>query len=595
MGRWGGANAGFNSGVTSFTYPAHGSPWVTGASDIITKTPPTLQSAVETLCIRAGLLSGQFDASPLSSITRKVNSLPVSQIAATRVALDLLMSAFYFEMVVSDKIYFRPRGIAPVANIAFTDLAASTSDSSKEEPLPLRQAADLEIPAQIALTYVNITDDYQPDTQYSDRLITATSQTVTTVQLALGMEPAEAKSVADTMLADQAATVISTTLRLLGDYCRLEPTDVVTVAGPNGESFRVRLVKKTDSYPVLQFDAVVDDASVLVSPGVTSVDYVSSSEVLYPAVTLMELLDIPILAESDNDAGFYVVAKGNVSDWPGSGTFQSTDDIEFVRVGTILEAATFGVCTSTLGDFTGGRIFDEINSVTVDLGALGILTSTTRDAILNSAGLNAMMVGAEFIQYRTARLIAAGIYRLSGLLRGGRGTEWAIAGHVAAERCVALSSTGMARVAMPNSDLGLTRYYKSVTLGGALSSATSRPFVDTAVGLKPFSPILLKVGRDASHSVHFEWQRRTRMSVRMIGTLGISVPLGEDAELYDIEIFADGTFATVVRTITSGLPFADYSAADQTADGLTPGATIYAKVYQRSAAVGRGYPLQAAA
>ena len=262
---------------------------------------------------------------------------------------------------------------------------------------------------------------------------------------------------------------------------------------------------------------------------------------------------------------------------------------------TILEAATFGACTSTLGDFTGGRIFDEINSVTVDMGALGILTSTTRDALLNSAGLNAMMIGAEFIQYRTARLISAGIYRLSGLLRGGRGTEWAIAGHVAAERCVALASTGMARVAVPNSDAGLTRYYKGVTLGGALSSATSRAFVDTAVGLKPFSPILFKVGRDASNNVHFEWQRRTRMSVRMIGALGISVPLGEDAELYDIDIFADGTFATVVRTITSGLPYADYSAADQTADGLTPGDTIYAKVYQRSAAVGRGYPLQAAA
>src|SRR5450759_1183223 len=141
------------------------------------------------------------------------------------------------------------------------------------------------------------------------------------------------------------------------------------------------------------------------------------------------------------------------------------------------------------------------------MGALGMLTSTTRDALLNSACLNAMMVGAEFIQYRTARLISAGIYRLSGLLRGGRGTEWAIAGHVAAERCVALSSTGMKRIAVPNSDLGLTRHYKGVTLGGALSSATSRPFIDTAVGLKPFSPVLVNAARAPGNTIILDWQR----------------------------------------------------------------------------------------
>jgi hypothetical protein len=148
---------------------------------------------------------------------------------------------------------------------------------------------------------------------------------------------------------------------------------------------------------------------------------------------------------------------------------------------------------------------------------------------------------------------------------------------------------------MLNTDLGLSRYYKGVTLGEPLSSAAAVGFTDTAIGLKPFSPILFKAGRDAANNIVFEWQRRTRLAVRMIGPLGINVPLGEDTESYEIDIFSSSSYSTVVRTIASSTPTASYTAAQQTADGLTPGNIIYARVYQRSATVGRGYPLQQAA
>lgn len=590
----------YGSGCTIITDPLHFMyappsgylPW-TRSDPTILKVAPSVKTAVETLCARAGLAANQIDATALSTITRKAKSLAISQIAPTRPTLELLMSAFFFEMVVSDKIYFRPRGVASVADIPYTDLGASGGDG-EAEPLPLLQANELEIPAQIALTYINILDDYQTDTQYSDRLISAASGTLNTVQMALGMDPGEAKAIADTMLADQAASVVSTTIKLLGDYCRLEPTDVVTVAGVNGESFRLRLVKKTDSYPVLDFEAVVDSASVLVSPGVTSVEYISSAEVLFPPVTLMELMDIPILAEADNDAGFYAVAKGDTAAWPGAAIFQSVDDVEYVRKATIPLSAVFGTCTTTLGAWNGGRMFDEQNSVTVDVG-LGQLQSTTRAALLNSQAINAMMIGAEFIQYRTATLISSGVYKLTGLLRGGRGTEWAMAGHAASERCIALSANGMRRIAMTNSEIGLVRFYKGVTLGGALSSATAEAFTDTAVGLKPFSPFDLRAKRDASNNIAFTWQRRTRFDVRIIGTLGISVPLGEEVEAYALDIYADGTYGTVVRTIGAAVGAAVYTAAEQAADGLTPGDAVHYRLYQISASVGRGYPLERAA
>ncbi len=555
--------------------------------------PPAVSTVVSDLCVRAGLTTGQIDVTDLASITRTVACLPISQIAPARQALELLMSAYFFEITISDKLYFRPRGAASVASIPYLDLGATMGDE-QPEPLALHRANNLELPAQIALTYINVDEDYQTDTQYSDRMVSAMAGTVEALQMALGLTPSEAKAIADTMMLDQVAGATSTTIALLGDYCRLEPTDTVTVTDADGVEISLRLVKKTDSYPLLTFDAVLDDVSVLTSTGVTSTDYTPSTAVAPAVNTEMELMDIPILQDADNNAGFYVATKGDGTTYPGSAVFSSADDIEYTRKATIEESAVFGTCTSTLGNWTGTRVVDETNTVTVNVGD-GTLESSTRAAILNSLSTNAMLIGSELIQFITATLVSTGIYTLSGLLRGCRGTEWAMTGHAASERCVLLRAAGLRRVAMANNELGLARYYKGVTIGRAVSTATAEQFTDNAVGLKPFAPIDLRAARDTSNNITFTWQRRTRLSTRMIGTLGISVPLGEDSEAYEIDIYSDGTYTTVLRTITATSETASYTAAEQTTDGLTPGDTVYCHAYQLSAQIGRGYSLEQAA
>ncbi len=561
-GSWGPAgmvqNWKYGSGCTLVTDPLHFAfapppgygPWMRGPPTVV-KGPPSVATVVAQLCDRAGLQPNQIDISALSSITRKARSLAISQITTTRATLELLMSAYFFEMTVSDKIHFRPRGGDAVATIPYLDLGA-TAGRDQAEPLELTEQNELEIPAQIALTYINLADDYQNDTQYSDRLISANAGSVSAVQMTLGMTPDEAKLVADAMIHDQSASVFSTKIALLGDYCRLEPTDTVTVLDHDGSPFRLRLVKKTDAYPLLQFDAVVDDISVLTSQALTSADYASSDVVAAAASTVMKLLDVPILRDEDNDAGFYVATKGDSPSYPGSSVFSSVDDVEYTRRATVTESAVFGTCTTTLGDWTLGRVFDEQNSVTVDVGA-GSLASTTRDALLHDLAVNAMLIGEELIQFRTATLVSAGIYTLCGLLRGGRGTEWAMTGHVASERCVLLRAQGLRRIAMLTSDIGLSRFYKGVTLSRTLSSALPKSFVDTGVGLKPFAPILVRKARDATNTLILDWQRRSRFAVRMIGALGISVPLGEASEKYEIDIF-DAPFTTLLDSISSTVP-----------------------------------------
>lgn len=551
----------------------------------------TLQHVVSLLCLRCGLSAAQFDVTALASITKPVRVFSVSQVCSTRTCLDMLAAAYFFDCVLSDKLYFRPRGGASAVTIPYSDLGASTNSGGEAEPLELRINNELEIPAEVAVSYINVDNDYNTDTQISDRLLTAQGST-STVQLALGFTAAEAKGIADAMVADQAASVVSTKLALPPGYARLEAADVVVATGADGSQYRLRLIKRADAMGLLSFDAVLDDASVLASAGVTSGDYTPSTSVNGPAHTQIEVLDIPLLRDADNSPGDYVAAKGTSVPWPGAAVFLSANDVDFTQMVTVTEQAVIGTATTPLGNWAGSNVFDETNTLTVAVG-LGQLASSTRDAVLTDETINAMLVGNEVIRFVDAILVSPGVYTVARLLRGQRGTEWAGTGHTGAERVVLLRNAGLRRVPIQASQIGVPLYWRGVSLGRKLSSANSQQVTTTGVSLKPFAPVDARVSRDVANDCTITCARRTRLSYRFL-TPGIVAPLGEASEQYAIEVYASNAFATVVRTIGATGP-ASYTAAQQTSDGLTPGNPLNLRIYQVSAVVGRGYPLQAIA
>jgi hypothetical protein len=66
--------------------------------------------------------------------------------------------------------------------------------------------------------------------------------------------------------------------------------------------------------------------------------------------------------------------------------------------------------------------------------------------------------------------------------------------------------------------------------------------------------------------------------------------MSETTELYEVDIFSDSTYTTVLRTVT-GLttPAMTYSAADQVTDFGSVQATIYIEVFQISSVTNRGF------
>jgi len=157
---------------------------------------------------------------------------------------------------------------------------------------------------------------------------------------------------------------------------------------------------------------------------------------------------------------------------------------------------------------------------------------------------------------------------------------------------------------MQINQIGDEFFYKGVTLGRRLSTATAEAFTNNGIGLKPFSPVDLRAFQDVgTGDITITCKLRSRLAVRGISTLGQSVPLGEDSAEGEIDIQPIGSPSSVVRTLTGTITgtnatgrtmTATYTSAQQSTDGLAPGGILYT-AYQISGDVGRGYPLEKAA
>jgi hypothetical protein len=463
-----------------------------------------------------------------------------------RSAMEMLSAIFHFGAVCSDKLYFRLRGGSIVATIDADDLAAGEEGPAAEPFAPV-VADDAEIPERVALTYPNWSDDYANGTETGDR--GSGSTVVLSQQSNVVMTPSEAKIAVETYTAQLGIAATTATISLSCAYAALEPTDPITVPDQDGNTYRMRIARDTYGGGIHALELVRDDTSSLVGLGITDEDYTPSLTVPAPDETIIVLLDIPILRDVDDDPGFYAVAKGSSH---GSTLYSSLDDVNYVEEVTIPTQSVFGVCTTTLPDWTGPRVFDEVSALTVDVDD-GTLSSSTRAAMLADQSVNACAIGLdgrwELCQFRTATLVSPGVYTLTGWLRGARGTEWASIDHVAAESFVMLTAAGARRVAMQQSEIGIAEYWKGVSAGRLLSSATGELFTDNGVGQKPFAPVDLRKEGDDS-AVVVTWKRRTRLAPRFCGTGGINVPLGEAAESYDVDLFNPSDVLVSSTTVT---------------------------------------------
>lgn len=583
----------------SFTYP---SLWAEGGfcvvvsresyqafrrvGDVIGEVP--LQSVVEALCSRATMPAGTYDASALADITQPVRALAITN-GSVRQALEILQTSHGFDTHCTDKLYFVPRGGAALLTVDADDLAAGEGDAAEQSFAPIINA-DLEMPSRIAVVFRNMLADQINGAEHSDRG-PALQDSIQTLQLAIGLTPAEAKGVADATVRDAWAARLSATISLPIGYAAITPTDVVQVPGTDGALYRMRVTRRTDSGGIITLDVVGDDGAVVIDEMATDEEYVAQTAVETLATTELALLDIPLLRDADDSPGMYLAVRGSTNRWPGCIVYRSNDGSTFTEsVADISEPAVIGETTSALQDWSGGAIWDRGSSVLVDVGP-GQMSSATADQLQADADLNALLIGAELVRFTTATLqsTAPNVYRVSGLMRGLRGTS--STGHAIGEAVVLLRSRGMRRIALAQADIGALRYFKAVTKGGLLADAQSVSITPANRSQRMLAPVDLRALRDADGNMTLTWKRRTRYESRLTGPSGAVVPLDAQTEAYDVEIL-NGT--SVVRSARVTEASMAYTATQQISDFGGIQGVVTARVYQVGAS-GRGQALTASA
>lgn len=150
--------------------------------------------------------------------------------------------------------------------------------------------------------------------------------------------------------------------------------------------------------------------------------------------------------------------------------------------------------------------------------------------------------------------IGSGRFRLSRLLRGRRGTEWASGMHSVGERFALIEQAAMRSVPLPDWAVG-----SEVAAKVSGNPATAAAIV-TGQSLRPPAPAHIAAMFEGSGDLALSWVRRSRRGWAWID--GVDAPLAEGREEYRVTLISSpGAFewAAVVPQLT--IPAADVALA----------------------------------
>jgi hypothetical protein len=308
------------------------------------------------------------------------------------------------------------------------------------------------------------------------------------------------------------------------------------------------------------------------------------------------LLDAPLISDSDDvervASGHYWAAGAYLDPpWRGAVLFASDDGAVYGTADETLDVVAWGSARTALPDTDLPFQTDRTSELQISMVS-GALASVSNLEMLNGGNLAALIRSdglVEYIRFQDA-VLEAGVYHLTTLLRGQRGTEGATSGHAVGDVFIPLEGDGVIRRPLALDRVGDTLHFRVVGRGGELRDAPTRQLTLAGNDLKPYAPVHLASNGNAwGSNITLSWVRRTRLGGEWVDAFE-TVPVAEDAEAYELEIL-DGPGGAVLRTeagITA--PSFVYTTAMQSADFGTPQTELTFRVYQISAQVGRGFP-----
>lgn len=399
-------------------------------------------------------------------------------------ACDPLRRVFTFDLPSYDlKIRAVKRG-GPIAwTVDQDDLVAgeNASDSST-------RGQDVEYPKKLHVGYVDPVLDYKLTTQISERYSTSINvvgeDRLDTLLTLSADEGAQAAHKLHKILWTELEDTRGFTLPL--EYLKAAPADLFSY---QGRRYRVEQMRIEGMRIVLE-NAAYDRASAYVSnaTGVQGQTPPAPGSGLR-GPTVSALMNLPVINDSYDRAGFWWAASGLLEGWAGALLQVSRDGVTFTDGPSVTASATMGVLTEAL-PVASRYGQDPTNALKVKLTPTsGVLDTLAYEALI--AGDNAAAIlypggTAEIIQWQTATETAPREYTLTGLLRGRQNT--AIALHAEGAQFVVLDDA-IRFVALDPTDLGQTFNLRPASLGtDPTANATQTITLTTIESLREWQP-----------------------------------------------------------------------------------------------------------
>ena len=360
-----------------------------------------------------------------------------------------------------------------------------------------QEAADA-LPAVLTVDYHDPQRDFQAGQM---RASFAGGRSQRRIDSAAALDADAAKSLASDALARRWAGRDRVTLRLSPAYLEIRPGQPVRVADLPG-LYRVESVTIDGLVVVIEARRIHQGGSALpADPGRGNLD-----RDLATGGSIPMLVELPWSGLADVAPFGVVLAVGC------NGRFRPTavaieangQPLTSLRVD---RAAITGVATTALPPGPSA-VIDRVNSVDVALSnSASLLYHADADAL--AMGANMMLIGNELVQFGRAVPTGGGTYRLSELVRGARGTEWARTTHAISEKVVLIEPASLNAIAMDPAMLGAEVVARAYGVADDAADPPIATLVANGEGLRPLSPCHIDVIVDAATYV-LSWVARRR-------------------------------------------------------------------------------------
>lgn len=479
-------------------------------------------------------------------------------------AMEPLIDAFGLRLFPASEGLLLSGAVAAEGAIVANSLAGRVNGRAVTPSSASRQAAAL-VPQSLSLRYYEKERDYQAGLQRSRR--PGAGRQHAQIDLPAVLPAAQARQLAGAKLATlwQGRSV----LELVCGWRELErmPGSIVSVAGLPGlwsvetlewEGMALKLF--------LRQAATASPGSLPASPG-TAVREQDQPQ----GPTTLRLAELPGFGNEPETAPIAVAAAaGASSGWRRAALFVEEGDA-IVGIGSTGAPATMGT-SLTAPAAASPSLFDNRSVLDIALLSDGMeLAGASDEALLR--GANLCLLGEELLQFGQAVQIGPREYRLTRLLRGRRGTEWAMAGHSGGESFLLIEEASLVAVPAAHLRIGGTLSMLASGVGDLEPAEASQAIAGLA--LQPPSPVRLTIALDSAGDRTICWVRRSRAG--WTWSDHVDAPLAEEFERYRLRVLAG---ETVLRSVETTDPEFLYSAEMAIADAAAGGSSLVVEVAQ---------------